>query len=62
VQHIETTRLFDLSHEALICDPKETEHLRVCEECATLLRVFVRQHRLARELMEKAKKFKDEAA
>jgi len=53
--HIETKRLLDLSQEAVICDPNETEHLRCCPECAQLLRLFVRQYQAIRELLEKSK-------
>jgi hypothetical protein len=38
----------DLATEAFIDDQGEIEHLRECEECQDLLRIFVRQHRAAR--------------
>ena len=50
--HIETTRLVDLCREAIIVDAEEIEHLRNCEECEHLLRLFARQFRLIRRMLK----------
>jgi hypothetical protein len=46
--HIRVTRLEQLSREAIIAVDEEVRHLRVCEECQTLLRILVNQHRATR--------------
>ena len=56
MDHIQTTRLIDLSHEPLICDAEEVEHLRHCEECDGLLQMFAKQSQLMRDMLHEAKR------
>jgi hypothetical protein len=49
--HVPTTRLMDLSQQTIIPDSEEIEHLRVCEECEQLLRIFARQFHLTRKML-----------
>lgn len=56
MDHIQTTRLIDLSHEAVICDAEEVEHLRHCEECDDLLQTFAKQSQLMRDMLHEAKR------
>ena len=48
MDHIPTYRLMDLSQEAIILDPDEIQHLRECDECDAVLRIFARQFRVSR--------------
>jgi hypothetical protein len=43
-KHIDSRKLHDLVREDAILEESEVEHLRTCEECMELVRVFVRQN------------------
>ena len=52
MSHIETARLMAFSENAIVLDSAEVQHLRNCEECEDLLRIFVRQFNLTREMLQ----------
>jgi len=52
MEHIPTTRLLDLSGEVAIRNADEVQHLWQCEECDELLRIFVHQYRITREMLK----------
>jgi hypothetical protein len=49
LHHIDVLRLLDLSRDKIVLDTDEQWHLRECDECQVLLRVFVRQQRALKE-------------
>jgi hypothetical protein len=42
-RHIDNYKLYAVVAEETVLDPSEVEHLKTCEECMELVRVFVRQ-------------------
>ena len=42
-QHIDNRKLYAVVVEEALLDASEVEHLKICEECMELIRVFVRQ-------------------
>jgi hypothetical protein len=51
MNHLACSRLIELSAEAIIQDQKESEHLKTCAECGTLLRKFAEER--SRALLKK---------
>lgn len=43
-EHIDNRKLYEVVAANAILDDAEVEHLKTCEECMELIRVFVRQN------------------
>ena len=43
-EHIDNRKLHEVAVEKAVLDESELEHLKTCEECMEMVRVFVRQN------------------
>ena len=43
-EHIDTRKLYEIVIGNAVLEQAEVEHLKTCEECMELIRVFVRQN------------------
>ena len=59
-QHVDCLRLLDAGQGIVMLTPVERLHLKSCEECRELLRMFTRQMALLANTL--ARKHKDAAA
>jgi len=41
--HIDNSKLYEIVIGTTVLEPPEVEHLKICEECLEMIRVFVRQ-------------------
>ena len=41
--HIDSRKLYEVATSDAILDEAEVQHLKTCEECMEMIRVFVRQ-------------------